>query len=119
MQQNNIIQNPFSIVQYNCSWSALKDQIQEILHHTPNRYKMAYHNEDEQKIILFTSLDFNVFGKERITVIYISKIDSCTSQSILAFEAKNYTGDITTKEDFERGQYHIDILAEDMMQLYC
>jgi hypothetical protein len=118
MQQLDTISNPFTIVNYNCSWFAVKEQVTELLQRFPNRYKMAYHEEDEQKIILFTSLDFNVFGKRRMTVIYISKIDNAANSSMLAYEAKNYTGDITTKEDFDRGQYFIDMLTEDMMLVY-
>jgi len=118
MQQLDTINNPFSIINYNCSWTAIKEQLSEIIQRFPARYKMAYHEEDEQKIILFTSLDFNVFGREHMMVVYISKIDASVNSSILAYEAKNYSGDITTKEDHNRGQYYLDQLAEDMMILY-
>ena len=116
--QAETISNPFSVIHYNYSWSAVKEQVYELINRFPNRYKMAYHEEDEQKIILFTSLDFTVFGNQRMTVVYISKIDDATDNSILAYEAKNYTGDVTGKEDFDRGQYFIDALTEDMMLVY-
>ena len=116
--QAAIISNPFSVIHYNCSWKAVKEQVYELIQRFHNRYKMAYHEENEQKIILFSSLDFTIFGKERMTVIYISKIDSSTDNSMLAYEAKNYAGDITCKEDFDRGQYFIDALTEDMMLVY-
>jgi hypothetical protein len=112
------IHNPFSVLHYNFSWTVVKEQVLEIIQRFPNRYQMAYHEEEEQKIILFTSLDFTVFDKQRMTVIYISKIDSSADNSILAYEAKNQTGDITTKEDYDRGQYFIEALAEDMMLVY-
>lgn len=118
MQQLDTLSNPFTVLHYNCSWTAINEQVQEIIERFPNRYKMAYYEEDEQKLILFTSLDFNVFGKERMTVIYLSKIDNTPHSSIVAFEAKNYSGDIHSKEDFDRGQYFIDALAEDMMIVY-
>ncbi|MBG9376814.1 hypothetical protein I5907_11240 [Panacibacter sp. DH6] len=118
MQQIDVYQNPFSIQQFNCSWAAIKEQVTEILFHMPEKYKLAYEDETEQKLILFTSLDFNIFGKERMNVIYLSKIDSHQQQCMIAFEVKNYNGDITTKEDFERGRFFMDILAEDMMQLF-
>lgn len=118
MQQLETVNNPFSVIHYNCSWAAIKEQITEVMQRFPSRYKMAYHEEDEQKIILFTSLDFGIFGREHMMVVYISKIDSCANNSIIAYEAKNYAGDITTKEDENRGQYFIDSLAEDMMMLY-
>ena len=88
MQQLETVNNPFSIIHYNCSWAAIKEQITEIMQRFPSRYKMAYHEEDEQKIILFTSLDFTVFGREHMMVIYISKIDSGINNSMLAYEAK-------------------------------
>jgi len=118
MQQIETVNNPFSVIHYNCSWAAIKEQLSEIMQRFPSRYKMAYHEEDEQKIILFTSLDFNVFGREHMVVVYISKIDSGVNNSILAYEAKNYAGDITTKEDQNRGQYFLDLLTEDMMLVY-
>jgi hypothetical protein len=118
MQQLETVNNPFSVIHYNCSWAAIKEQLFEIMQRFPSRYKMAYHEEDEQKIILFTSLDFTVFGREHLMVIYISKIDSCVNNCMLAYEAKNYAGDVTAKEEQNRGQYFIDSLAEDMMILY-
>ena len=118
MQQLDTVNNPFSVIHYNCSWSAVKEQLFEIMHRFPSRYKMAYHEEDEQKIILFTSLDFTVFGREHMMVVYISKIDSAQNSSMLAYEAKNYSGDITTIQDYNRGQCFIDALTEDMMILY-
>jgi len=118
MQQIDTVNNPFAVINYPCSWPAVKEQVSEIIQRFPNRYKMAYHEEDEQKIILFTSLDFTVFGKQRMTVIYISKIDNAANSSMLAYEAKNYAGDITIKQDFDRGQYFIDALSEDMMLVY-
>lgn len=116
--QVETISNPFSVIHYNCSWSAIKEQVYEIIQRFPNRYKMAYHEEEEKKIILFTSLDFTVFGKERMTVIYITKIDNSANSSILAYEAKNYAGDITSKDDYDRGQYFIGSLNDDMMLVY-
>ena len=116
--QAETINNPFTVIHYNYSWPAVKEQIFELIQRFPNRYKMAYHEEDEQKIILFTSLDFTVFGKQRMTVVYISKIDNAPEYSILAYEAKNYSGDITSNEDFDRGQYFINALTEDMMLVY-
>ena len=118
MQQLETVNNPFSVIHYNCSWNSVKEQISEIIIRFPSRYKMAYHEEDEQKIILFTSLDFNVFGREHMMVVYISKIDASENFSMLAYEAKNYAGDIITQEDQNRGQYFIDVLTEDMMMLY-
>lgn len=118
MQQLETVNNPFSVIHYNCSWNSVKEQLSEIIIRFPSRYKMAYHEEDEQKIILFTSLDFNVFGREHMMVVYISKIDASENCSMLAYEAKNYAGDIITKEDQNRGQYFIDVLTEDMMMLY-
>ncbi|CAN5423161.1 hypothetical protein BH10BAC2_BH10BAC2_18720 [soil metagenome] len=116
--QAETLSNPFSVLHYDYSWTAVKDQVYELIQRFPNRYKMAYHEEHEEKIIIFTSLDFTIFGKERMTVIYISKIDNSTNNSILAYEAKNYAGDVTCKEDFDRGQYFIDALSEDMMLVY-
>jgi hypothetical protein len=116
--QPEIIGNPFSVIHYNYPWSAVKEQVYELINRFPNRYKMAYYEEDEQKIILFTSLNFTVFGKQRMTVVYISKIDDAADSSMLAYEAKNYSGDISVKDDFDRGQYFIDALMEDMMLVY-
>lgn len=116
--QAETLSNPFSVLHYDYSWTAVKDQIYELIQRFPNRYKMAYHEENEERIILFTSLDFTIFGKERMTVVYISRIDNSRDSSILACEAKNYAGDIICKEDFDRGQYFIDALSEDMMLVY-
>lgn len=116
--QLEAISNPFSVLHYDYSWAAVKDQVHELIQRFPERYKIAYYEEEEEKIILFTSLNFTIFGKEKVTIIYMSKIDTAIDRCILAYEAKNNSGDITCKEDFDRGQYFIDALSEDMMLVY-
>lgn len=110
--------NPFYIVNYNNSWKEIQEQVKEIIHRFPNRYKMAYHDEDEQKIIVFTSLDFRVFGKDKSIIIFISKIDTSENSCLIAYEAKKIKGDVETEEEFQQGKYFIETFQEDMF-LVC
>jgi len=108
------ISNPFTIMNYNHSWSEIRKQVDEVVDKFPHRYKLAYHNDYDQKLILIASFDFRIFSMEKSNLIYISKIDSTEDISMLAYEAKNYSDDINTNIDYDKGFFFIESFFEDL-----
>ena len=102
VMEKELITNPFRSEYYDYSWTDIRDMVNTMVARFPQRYRLAYHHDYYQKIILLINLhpSFNI---EHANLIYISKIDAEPQSSLLIYETKKYNGDITTLKDFTRG----------------
>lgn len=113
VMEQEVITNPFKIEHYDYGWSDIRDMINTMVSRFPQRYRLAYHNDYYQKVILLINLH-PTFNIEHANLIYISKIDAEPSSSLLIYEAKKYDGDITTIRDFTRGYNCMKEFSQDL-----
>lgn len=101
---NNVVaENPFSVEHYNLSWSDARKHMADLINRFPDKYKLAYFNDYYERLIILVNEDKNFFGIQEPQILIISKIDNTKKQSLLAFEIKGYRGDITVKEEYDKG----------------
>ena len=111
--EQELITNPFKIEHYDYGWSDIRDMINTMVNRYPQRYRLAYHNDYYQKVIILINLH-PTFNIEHANLIYISKIDAEPSSSFLIYEAKKYDGDITTPRDFKKGDSCMKEFSKDL-----
>lgn len=111
--EQELISNPFKIEYYNYAWSELRDMVNTMVSRYPKRYRLAYHNDYYQKIILLINLHPSL-NIEHANLIYISKIDAEAQSSLLIYETKKYDGDITNIRDFKRGNNCMQEFSKDL-----
>lgn len=101
---NHVVEeNPFNVEHYNFSWSDARKHTAALINRHPAKYKLAYFNDYYERIIILVNNDNNFFGIQEPQILIISKIDNTKRQSLLAFEIKSYRGDISSKEEYDKG----------------
>ncbi|MBG9378644.1 hypothetical protein I5907_20600 [Panacibacter sp. DH6] len=111
--QQEVITNPFRIQYYDYSWNDIREMVNTMVARQPKRYRLAYHNDYYQKIILLINLH-PTFDIQHANLIYISKIDAEPQSSLLIYETKKYDGDITNIRDYQRGTTCMQEFSNDL-----
>jgi hypothetical protein len=92
-------ENPFTVEHFALSWSDVRKHTANLINRCPEKYRLAYFNDYHEKLIMLVNEEHNFFGIQDPQILVISKIDNTKNQSLLAFEAKGFRGDISTPEE--------------------
>ena len=98
-----VIDNPFKVEHYSYSWTDARKYTDNLINRFSENYKLAYYNDFHQKIIILIKNENNSHQTNNPQILTISKIDDCKDLCLLAFEITGYYGDVSSKEDFDKG----------------
>ena len=98
-----VTDNPFKIEHYSYSWTDTRKYTDNLINRFGKNYKLAYYNDFHQKIIILIKDENSSLETGHPQILTISKIDDSKDLCLLAFEITGYYGDISSKEDFDKG----------------